>query len=268
MGRLLPTGLAGLLLFAGMGCTGGPAPSVTGNETFATGEGSAGVDGTALHERLTAEFERLGVDPQRSASSPPQGDGNAVFDLSAQPYDPDGPDGPEPTHIRLEWTERLLGDYDQNGEVLASDLAALAQNFGGRVSYRSTSGTGEPGYYPEGSVSSYNWRMARIDGDASGEIGLSDLTVIAQHFGESIDGYRVYRLGPGSIVYYMMPHPQDPSLPFSIGRYESGGGGKQVVRYSFEDIALEAGTYRYFVVPYDIESGEEGRASLAFANGL
>ncbi|MCB1218001.1 hypothetical protein KDL44_11450 [bacterium] len=262
MGRLAVCGMAA----AGMimaGCAAGqgtenfnPSDQVQTAPTIAT-------DQLQLQEALELELQRRGLDPERISSSPPQGSGNAVFDLTAQPYDPDGVEGPEPMRIQLRWTERLLGDYDQNGEVLASDLATLAQNFGRRVYYdRTVTGT-ESLNVPAGEETSMNWRMARIDGDASGEIGLSDLTVIAQHFGESIDGYRIYRLAPDSPAYFMLAHPQDPSLPYTIGRYESGGGGKQTVRYSFDDIITTAGTYRYFVVPYDVESGQEGRASLA-----
>ncbi|MEZ5339327.1 MAG: hypothetical protein R3F46_13840 [bacterium] len=262
MGRLAVCGLAA----AGMimaGCAAGQ-PSGHGNVGEQTQPMPLDAGQQAqLQQALEQELQRLGVDPERISSSPPQGSGNAVFDLAAQPYDPDGVEGPQLTRIQLSWTERLLGDYDQNGEVLASDLAALAQNFGQRVYYEQTASRTESLNVPAGEETSRNWRMARIDGDASGEIGLSDLTVIAQHFGESIDGYRIYRLAPDSIAYYMLAHPWDPSLPYTIGRYESGGGGLQTVRYSFDDIITEAGTYRYFVVPYDVESGQEGRASLA-----
>ena len=49
----------------------------------------------------------------------------------------------------------------------------------------------------------------------------------------------------------------------AAGSSKVGVGAAATVRYSFDDIITTAGTYRYFVVPYDVESGQEGRASLA-----
>jgi len=106
------------------GGTAGPAPALS-----------------ELQQRLAAEFARLGIDPDKVAASAPAGDENAVFDLGAQVLDPDGPpDGQgggeqPPTGIELTWTEQLVGDYDQNGEVNAADLTPVSVYWNESVSY-------------------------------------------------------------------------------------------------------------------------------------
>ena len=64
-----------------------------------------------LKAMLMAEFARLGIDPAKKSSTAPTGERNAVFDLEASVYDPDG-DGPlQPEGIELIWTEQVIGDY-------------------------------------------------------------------------------------------------------------------------------------------------------------
>src|SRR5689334_17974011 len=63
-----------------------------------------------LEALLRQEFERLGIDPNKVAAKAPEGDDNAVFDLRAAFFD-------TKKGIVLSWTERMVGDYDMNGEV-------------------------------------------------------------------------------------------------------------------------------------------------------
>jgi hypothetical protein len=96
-----------------------------------------------LMDRLNAELARLGKDPAKTASIAPSGSDNAVFDLSAvlvdAAGDPLSPEdisaGAEVSGVRLDWTERLTGDYDQNGEVNIGDLTPMAQYWQAAVSY-------------------------------------------------------------------------------------------------------------------------------------
>jgi hypothetical protein len=95
---------------------------------------------TQLQEQLQSELARLGKSAKTPASAP-GGARNAVFDLAAAVIDPDGPpDGQgggelPPTGIALSWTERLLGDYDQNGQVNVPDLVPLAAHWLESVAY-------------------------------------------------------------------------------------------------------------------------------------
>ena len=106
---------------------------------------SAGLDGRPvqsgadlqreLEGRLLSELARLGKDPDRAVASAPQGSGNAVFNLTAEPNDPDGPGGQPPLSVELSWTARIVGDYDQNGEVGIADITPLGQFFKQSVAY-------------------------------------------------------------------------------------------------------------------------------------
>jgi hypothetical protein len=87
--------------------------------------------------------ERRLPDGIRSASAAPSGADNAVFDLSAVLIDSSGnsltPEdisaGAEVSGVRLDWTERLIGDYDQNGEVNVGDITPLALHWQKSVNY-------------------------------------------------------------------------------------------------------------------------------------
>src|SRR5205085_12535246 len=74
-----------------------------------------------LEIALQQEFERLNIDPAKVTAQVPGVADNAVFDLKAAIADPDGSGPLPPTAVELTWTERLIGDYDQNGEVNISD---------------------------------------------------------------------------------------------------------------------------------------------------
>jgi len=85
-----------------------------------------------------------------------------------------------PLDLRFEqgllcWTQRLVGDYDNNGEVNVSDLTGLAMVFGQTVPY----------------VMDHDEPYLRIDGDSNGEYTIADVSPIGMHFGETISGYQL-----------------------------------------------------------------------------
>jgi hypothetical protein len=108
-----------------------------------------------LQEQLQAELARLGKTDKAPASAP-AGNANTVFDLAANVIDPDGPpDGQgggelPPTGIALAWTKRLLGDYDQNGQVNVPDLVPLAAHWLAPVAYDGPALHGGIAYWPTG----------------------------------------------------------------------------------------------------------------------
>ena len=77
-----------------------------------------------LQSALIAELDSLGVDWQRATSSGPAA-GSEVFDLLYGKQQ----DG----SWVMAWTERLVGDYDQNGEVTIADVTPIAANWQAEV---------------------------------------------------------------------------------------------------------------------------------------
>ncbi|MEZ5339857.1 MAG: hypothetical protein R3F46_16540, partial [bacterium] len=82
-----------------------------------------------------SELERLGKDPAKTTSEAATGDANRVFDLDLALIDPDGPGGDPPTGVSINWSEVLIGDYDQNGQVNVSDLTPLGRELNSTVAY-------------------------------------------------------------------------------------------------------------------------------------
>jgi hypothetical protein len=198
-------------------CTGGAAVPDTGATPQAVLAMPApeGVDGALwaqLTARLAAELEqgqggvnnidqwgrRLAAHPEerRQAAAATKG--------VLQAGDP--PSGPSASaqlsysasSARLSWYYTAPGDYDQNGEVNASDLLPLAKHF----NETSPGGAGTP--WPASAV------QAQIDGDSNGELTLTDVTPIGVHWKERVEGYRVYRAtDPASYP----PQPDDANGP-------------------------------------------------------
>jgi len=234
-----------------------------------------------LSRALDAELARLGVDPAKVTAKAP-GAGNAVFDLVATIIDPDGAGPLPPTGVELSWSERCVGDYDQNGEVNAADLAPLGLHFGAAVAYRSPGDAGGLEWWPAGDpradvgvadplavTGAENWRLARIDGSFDGELDLGDVTPIAQHWRERLDGYRVYRRGPSQTEYQLLADPADPAAPLTIPRSAAFAAGAdsadplKPVLYRFIDAVTDFGPFEYYVVPFDAGSGQEGSHSAS-----
>ncbi|MBN2081028.1 hypothetical protein JW859_02355 [bacterium] len=87
-----------------------------------------------MEDLLTAELTRLGVDPAKCTAAAPSA-GNAVFDLRAVLLDTGNANLAAPASVELTWTERLIGDYNQDGLVNVSDLTPLGANFLQTVDY-------------------------------------------------------------------------------------------------------------------------------------
>ncbi|MCC7478044.1 PKD domain-containing protein [bacterium] len=240
-----------------------------------------------LQQALQAEFERLGIDP-RAVSAAAPGPGSEVFDLALEPvYDEDGA---TVIAIRLAWTERMLGDYDGNGRVSASDLTPIGLNFRASVAYDPAESHGGIAWWPAGNPAdggaaasdepatagsaARNWALARIDGDANGQISISDLTVLATNWQARLDSYRIYRRGPGETDFTLLPDPSDNTRPFSISRASAANAmplypdPSRPLRYSFEDPIETQGEYEYLVAPYDSQSQTEGPLSITAGGSL
>jgi PKD repeat protein len=216
-----------------------------------------------LRNALQAVFHKLGIDPDKVTAAAPHGPGNAVFDLAFELIDPDGPEGFQPpAGIRLSWTERQLGDYDQNGEVGISDLTPLGVNFGESVAYDPLETHDGIPHWPEGdpdAAGGLNWRLARIDGDGNGEFNIADVTPIGLNWKSTISGYRIYRRHESVGEAELLPNPQNASLPYSIGR--PAPNPNAAPRYFFTDSPQADGIYQYFVVPFHEADNDEGSSS-------
>ncbi|MCB1220691.1 MAG: hypothetical protein H7A35_04335 [Planctomycetales bacterium] len=180
---------------------------------------------------------------------------NSVFSLRAEEIDVDGE-----SLVRLQWTDNLQGDYNGNGLVESSDLVPLAANFGQAIGYVDGSTAGDPLRQPAGDFRTdpVNWRLARIDGDHNGLLGLGDLATIARHYGERLDGYRVYRRLPGAEAE-MLPWPNAPEAPLSVALRDGSSPGLGIQQYV--DYAPVLGAAEYFVTTYNVAEDEEGPAS-------
>jgi PKD repeat protein len=273
------TALAALALTLCTACgAGGPAPSAS---QAAPGAAGSPPSLPELQQQLRRELARLGVDPARAAAKAPT-KGSEVIDLAALPIDPDG-SGPQPaTGYQLTWTEQLPGDLDENGEVNIADMSKLPGAWQQHVPYDNpllhdgfpSYPVGDPAFdgdVPAGSApladsGAYNWRLARIDADGNGEINLGDITGLAKHYKERLDGYRVYRRKVGAGQFVQLTDPAAPGQPLLVGRSTADNGGpidtERPVRYKYVDAFAVDGDYEYRVTPVDLQSGTEGPPSL------
>lgn len=271
MKRLGLAGLVSALLLWACSC-GGASSGLQPNAAMQdAGQGDAVTpDVEELEATLISELESHGIDWRRSTSRGP-GPGSEVFDL-VYGSQQDG-------SWILAWTERLVGDYDQNGEVTIADVTPIAANWQAEVDYFSPALKNSIPFWPQGNPEldgaagegnppadgsgAQNWRRARVDGDANGLINISDITPLAQHFSRRLDGYRVYRREVGQQEYELLPNPLDDQLPFTIGRTEAGPralssiDGSRPVRYGFTDNPGE-GDFEYAVAAYDASTDTEG----------
>ncbi|MCB1218687.1 PKD domain-containing protein [bacterium] len=191
------------------------------------------------------------------------GPGNEVFSLATNVEEPDGGQ----VLIELNWLEVLRGDYDGNGRVDADDLLPLAESYGAVVDYLPAAEAEGLAWHPSGDISAEgerNWKLARIDGNRDGMLGIADVTVIAQHWGQRIDGYRVYRSLDGAEAQYL-PWPGAEQALLSISRLDAESLAANNRRYAFMDFPLQAGEYTYTVKPYGIAAEAEGPASRSAA---
>ena len=223
---------------------------------------------------LQAEFDRLGIDPEKVTAKAPQKEENAVFDLTAELVDPDGEGGEDPTGITLTWTERLIADYNQDGMVTQNDLTPIGQNYcfdstTAQVTYEDAESHGGIGYWPKGDPDdnaggALNWRLGIIDGNNDGRILMHDITPIAVHYEERLTGYRIWRKAPGG-SFALIANPTDSGSDVTITRPGTISNSAPV-RYSFTDTEATAtglgeGSYAYYVQPWDGTSSTGGPVS-------
>ncbi|MEZ5338350.1 MAG: fibronectin type III domain-containing protein [bacterium] len=251
--------MLGMILLAG--CKGGTSP-----EALSPDSSNSAFKFPELHDALAAEFTRLGIDPDKVPAKVASGDANAVFDLTLTVDDPDG-EGPTPASgVTLKWTERMLGDYDQNGLVNASDITPLGQNFQQSVIYDDPFSHNGLEYWPtgnpdDGGSGSANWRRARVDGNDDGLVGLSDITSIAQHWNEQLSGYVVQMAvnrGDGELNWTDVDSGN--GIAPSIARPSVNNAAP--VRYELYIPLGEAQFAHHFrVLPFDAGTDERGALS-------
>jgi len=236
-----------------------------------------------LRAALQSEFERLGIDPDKVPAAAPRGETNRTFQIVGALVDPDGPAGPIPGQTYLGWVEQAVGDFDQNGEVNAADLTPLGAHFSEQVTYRPAvdglyywplgspddDGGVPAGDAPAAGSPAENWRLARIDGDGNGELNIADITSIALHWQERISGWRIYRSSSSNPVPLLLPNPVDAGLPYTFGRDQATtfSGGQldphRPVTFQYAEIWIPTEVWeRFYVVPYDAMSDEEGARSV------
>jgi PKD repeat protein len=240
-----------------------------------------------LTSRLAEELQKLGKDLSSTASAVPS-DGNQPIGIQAILLDADSNGQTPPYGVKLCWAEKLIGDYDQNGVVNVSDLTFLGRYFKYKVKYDPPElhdgatnipagdpydyGEGSDGLTPQPDSGAFNWRLASIDGNADGEIGVADLTPMAQHWQESLDGYVVYRQGPMDADFAPMENTQGGEGEMTVRRFdvvnqvEGGPNPLAPIIYSVPDFYLleEPGvdkTYTYKVAPYNSDSATTGPES-------
>ncbi|MBN1965160.1 MAG: PKD domain-containing protein [Anaerolineae bacterium] len=243
-----------MMLVVSCGC--GP----TASSTAVPADDEVAANLRLLTGMLEQELQRQGKDIGRVIAAAPSGEDNYVFDLTGQVVTG------TTSGVRLDWTERLIGDYDQNSEVSSSDLQPLAVYLDGSVAYDDPALHDGIDCWPAGDPDAggaLNWRKARVDGDSNTEIGRPDIVPIAQHYGERLAGYRIYRQAPGETAFSMLLNPTAVSNPMTIERISANYSSSTPVRYTFTDkTATSSGEYRYRVAPYDSASGEEGPVSV------
>lgn len=226
-----------------------------------------------LKAALALEFERLGVDPSKATSSAPSGKGVDVADLGIN-YDLD--EETQSMLLTLDWTGRLAGDNDFNGEVNLSDLQPLVAYWEQEAKYKSFAISkgidGFPKYRPHvepefsGTFEGENWVKCQIDSDNNGEINLSDITGIVMHFQQSLGGYNVYRRMAGESSFTRLPNPNSPLAPATIlseEAYQQGTANPssaQPQRFSIVDPDQTPGLREYYVVATDSQ-GNEGEGN-------
>ncbi|MBN2081031.1 PKD domain-containing protein [bacterium] len=270
--------IAGLLA----GC-GGSAGSIAELNNLADPTGiAAQPDADDLQAILQSELERLGVDTAKATTAAPS-TGNEVFNLRAVLIDADGPGGEDPTGVTLTWTERLIGDYDQNGEVSVADLTPLGVYYLETVDYDAANLHDGVAHWPTGDPTedgvadttqpptadspAANWRKARVDGNSDGVINVSDITPIAQHWQERLNGYHVYRKAPGEEVFTILPDPDDAEVPLLVQRSDFfpedavSPDPNRPLCFELEDPITGVGPFEYYLAPYDANSESEGPAS-------
>jgi hypothetical protein len=202
-------------------------------------------------EVLQAELARSVSAEAIPLHAPQREDSRPLLSVVREYIEDEAPGTVPPYHIK--WTEQLPGDLDLNGEVNAADIIPLARYF-------NLDQSGFLALQPDG----YDL-FRQLDADGNGLIGSSDLQVIAAHFHEHIDGYRVYRRQPGGAWHYL-PDPASATHPLTAPRADlvaRAGAAALSGPLACEYIDNPApGDYQYKVVPCFTLAPQEGIASF------
>jgi hypothetical protein len=206
---------------------------------------------TELHQLLTAELARQGIEPERVSSRAVTGELSrpGIWFSSIGGAEPSLAN---PVEVQIAWMVEQPGDFDYNGIVNINDLTPLARYLGRSVEY------GElptiPGRLFPGNVNWENWRAGRCDGDRNGLVTINDISTLAKHFGERVDGYRVYRKDPSASDFVALENPDAPGQPLLFSKAYMGGTGDAA-------FVVEPGVTQFYVVAYDASTDTEGPPS-------
>ncbi|MEZ5339041.1 MAG: hypothetical protein R3F46_12380 [bacterium] len=163
---------------------------------------------------LVRELSAAGKDISATQTRPPSGEGNGIRFFEYGLTEATGPDYEDPWNRQLLIYEMLLGDYDGNGIVNSADLVPVARFWGTEIQY-SEDVVSDDLYRPLPEYESI--AAGRVDGNFDGVINASDITVIAQHWMEAIDGFRIYTSRNAGPEQYL-PDPTEPSSSLSVRR--------------------------------------------------
>ena len=257
--------LCALLLIITAGCGGGGGGMVgLDREAALSVQPVAGPVPSAgeLADRLASELARLGVDPLRAPGQAPSGEANRVFDLQAEVIPGEAAGTAVPNQLRLAWTEVLVGDYNQDGVVNASDLTPIGQYYAATVAYDDPGLHDGFAYWPVGDPTgdgARNWRLARVDGNRNGLIDIADITTIAQHWQEASSGYRIYRQRPQDDGFLAVPPAGEGEGALLLDRGDfAPAAPDQPVRFQWSSELPVAGEYSYFVTTWNDAKQAQG----------
>jgi len=197
-------------------CAGGNA---TGAETIEADTVAAPPPDTAeLEQLLTAELARLAAEGRQTGGVVWGEDCRALY-RTAEYLGGDMPEPPD--RLVITWVEQFTGDCDQDGMVTAADLTPIAQHWLERVEYDPPELHDGITWWPAGDPlgdGALNWRLARVDGNHDGLIDIGDITPIAQHWQERLEGYVIYSYDDfqfnvnGADRFFLGWVPRDASL--------------------------------------------------------
>ena len=191
-----------------------------------------------LDQLLTVELARLAAEGRQSSKVAWGEDCRALYGTAEY----EGADWPvPPDKLVITWVEQFTGDYDQDGQITPADLTPIAQHWLERVEYDPPELHDVLSWWPAGDPlgeGAQNWGLARIDGNHDGLIDIGDITPIAQHWSERIDGYMIHSFDGFD---FSMSGPEK----FTLGLIEresslqAGGDGPRIHRAEF-DLCIDA----------------------------
>ncbi len=187
--------------------------------------GIAVINGETESFEFVIELVRGASNANRIALKAPSGSHNQVDDLTVTI---------DVTDKILEWTEKNIGDYGNDGEVGIPDITPIALNYAKAVNHADPNDT-----------------AAMIDGDLNGEIGISDITPIALNYLNLVSGYNVYRFQSGVSGWELLAMEPRPLLDPAW----------HPPSYDFADSDVVVPNTYYAVLPVD-SGGTTGEPSI------